>query len=57
MAELDGHRAQILNSAAKTIQHQIRTHIARRRFISLRKASIDIQSVLRGFLLIIYILK
>ncbi|KMZ68017.1 Myosin-11 [Zostera marina] len=48
MAELDGHRAQILNSAAKTIQHQIRTHIARRRFISLRKASIDIQSVLRG---------
>lgn len=54
MAELDAHRAQVLNNAAKAIQRQTRTHIARKRFISLRKASVDIQSVSRGFLLIIY---
>ncbi|KAI3782995.1 hypothetical protein L2E82_13056 [Cichorium intybus] len=48
MAELDGRRAQILNNAAKKIQRKIRTHIARNRFLALRKASISLQSLCRG---------
>lgn len=48
MADLDAQRAQILNTAAKKIQRKIRTHIARNRFIALRKASISMQSLCRG---------
>lgn len=48
MAELDARRAEVLSSAAKTIQRRIRTHIARRRFIALREATIVLQSLCRG---------
>ncbi|GFZ01423.1 myosin family protein with Dil domain-containing protein [Actinidia rufa] len=48
MAELDTRRAEKLNNAAKTIQRKIRTHIARKQFIALRKATICIQSIWRG---------
>jgi hypothetical protein len=48
MAELDARRAEVLSSAAKTIQRRIRTHIARRQFIALRKATIIVQSIWRG---------
>ncbi|XP_031398914.1 myosin-11 isoform X1 [Punica granatum] len=48
MAELDARRAEVLSSAAKTIQRRIRTHIAWKRFIALREASIVLQSVFRG---------
>ncbi|XWS57728.1 hypothetical protein CRYUN_Cryun09bG0198100 [Craigia yunnanensis] len=48
MAELDARRAEVLSNAAKTIQWRIRTHIYRRRFLALRKAAIDLQSVCRG---------
>ncbi|KAA8543344.1 hypothetical protein F0562_021161 [Nyssa sinensis] len=48
MAELDARRALKLNNAAKVIQGQIRTHIARKHFLALRKATICIQSIWRG---------
>ncbi|KAL3531251.1 hypothetical protein ACH5RR_010573 [Cinchona calisaya] len=48
MAELDAQRAQKLNNAAKTIQRQTRTHIARKHFLALQKAAVWIQSVCRG---------
>ncbi|KAK1263833.1 hypothetical protein QJS04_geneDACA009534 [Acorus gramineus] len=48
MAELDARRAEVLSHAAKTIQRQIRTHIARKHFIALRQAAINIQSSCRG---------
>ncbi|KAK6232958.1 hypothetical protein SCA6_003031 [Theobroma cacao] len=48
MAELDARRAEVLSNAAKTIQRRIRTHISRKRFLALRKAAIDLQSVCRG---------
>ncbi|XVE51895.1 hypothetical protein DITRI_Ditri02bG0077600 [Diplodiscus trichospermus] len=48
MAELDARRAEVLGNAARTIQRQIRTHIARKEFISLRGAAINLQSYLRG---------
>ncbi|KAG9452106.1 hypothetical protein H6P81_005010 [Aristolochia fimbriata] len=48
MAELDARRAEVLSNAAKTIQRQIRTHIARKQFIALRKATISVQSLWRG---------
>lgn len=48
MAELDSRRAEVLNTAAKTIQRRIQTHIARKRFIALREATVILQSVCRG---------
>ncbi|KAM4108743.1 hypothetical protein ACB094_03G068500 [Castanea mollissima] len=48
MAELDARRAEVLSNAAKTIQRRIRTHIARKQFIALRKATIVVQSICRG---------
>lgn len=48
MAELDARRAEVLSNAAKTIQHRIRTHNARKQFIALRKATIHVQSLWRG---------
>ena len=51
MAELDARRAEVLGNAARTIQWQIRTYIARKEFISLRGAAINLQSYLRGVFL------
>lgn len=48
MAELDARRAEVLSSAAKTIQRRVRTHYARKRFIALREATIIMQSICRG---------
>ncbi|KAA8534806.1 hypothetical protein F0562_029752 [Nyssa sinensis] len=50
MAELDARRAEVLGNAAKIIQRQTRTYIARKEFISLRKAAIQLQSCWRGIL-------
>ena len=49
MAELDARRAEVIGNAARTIQRQIRTYIARKEFISLRKAAIQTQSHWWGF--------
>ena len=51
MAELDARRAEVLGNAARTIQRQIRTYIARKEFILLRGAAINLQSYLRGVFL------
>ncbi|XP_042488470.1 myosin-17-like [Macadamia integrifolia] len=48
MAGLDARRTEVLSNAARTIQRQIRTHIARKEFVTLRKAAIHLQSYLRG---------
>ncbi|XP_042004370.1 myosin-17-like [Salvia splendens] len=48
MAELDARRAEVLGNAAKTIQRQIRTYIARRDFVVLRRAAIQLQSCWRA---------
>ncbi|KAL3516640.1 hypothetical protein ACH5RR_023542 [Cinchona calisaya] len=48
MAELDARRAEILALAARRIQRQIRTHLTRKEFITLRKAAIDIQKLWRA---------
>ncbi|XP_062073083.1 myosin-9 [Humulus lupulus] len=48
MAELDARRTEILGKSAKIIQLKTRTRIARRRFVSMQKASIDVQSFWRG---------
>ncbi|PIA27770.1 hypothetical protein AQUCO_07600141v1 [Aquilegia coerulea] len=48
MAELDARRAVVLGNAARAIQRQIRTYIARKEFVSLRKAAIHLQSRCRG---------
>ncbi|KAL8500655.1 hypothetical protein ACS0TY_020292 [Phlomoides rotata] len=48
MAELDARRAEVLAHAAKRIQRQIRTHLTRREFIILRKATINFQTLWRA---------
>lgn len=48
MAELDGKRAEVLNNAARVIQRRVRTFLARRHFIAMRKAAICIQAHWRG---------
>ncbi|KAH9626895.1 hypothetical protein KSS87_002295, partial [Heliosperma pusillum] len=50
MAELDGRRAEILNSAAKTIQRKTRTHITRQHFLALCNAAIIMQTFCREYL-------
>ncbi|KAF7824450.1 myosin-12 isoform X1 [Senna tora] len=48
MAELDARRAEVLAKAARCIQRQIRTHLTRKEFITLRKATIYIQKIWRA---------
>lgn len=48
MAELDARRSEVLGAAARTIQRQIRTYIARKEFVKLRKAAISLQSLWRS---------
>ncbi|KAL1546121.1 myosin-11-like isoform X1 [Salvia divinorum] len=48
MAELDARRTEVLSSAAKIIQQRRQTHIARKRFMAMREASIQLQSFCRG---------
>ncbi|XP_022966587.1 myosin-17-like [Cucurbita maxima] len=50
MASLDAKRTEMLSNAARTIQMQIRTFIARKEFVALRKAAIQVQSFTRGVL-------
>lgn len=50
MAELDARRAEVLGNAARIIQRQIRTYIARKEFITTRQAAIQMQSCWRGIL-------
>ncbi|KAG6528917.1 hypothetical protein ZIOFF_011109 [Zingiber officinale] len=48
MAELDTRRMEVLSNAARTIQRQIHTHLARKEFLTLRKASIQLQKLWRA---------
>ncbi|XP_048602460.1 myosin-17 isoform X1 [Brassica napus] len=48
MAELDARRAEVLGNAARRIQRQSRTFIARKEFRALRGAAIVLQSNVRG---------
>ncbi|XP_022991847.1 myosin-12 isoform X2 [Cucurbita maxima] len=48
MAEMDARRTEILASAIRRIQRQIRTHLTRKEFIALRKATIHMQKLWRG---------
>jgi hypothetical protein len=48
MAELDARRAEVLSNAVRLIQRRIRTHLMRKDFISLKKASIQTQKFWRG---------
>ncbi|KMS96868.1 hypothetical protein BVRB_8g199440 [Beta vulgaris subsp. vulgaris] len=50
MAELDTRRIEVLGNAARKIQRHARTYIARREFISIRNAAVQIQSCCRGVL-------
>ncbi|XWS31345.1 hypothetical protein CRYUN_Cryun23aG0068500 [Craigia yunnanensis] len=48
MAELDTRRSEVLGRSASIIQRKIRSFLARRSFIMLRRSVLQIQSVCRG---------
>nr|AAB71529.1 unconventional myosin [Helianthus annuus] len=48
MAELDARRAEVLGNAARVIQRQMRTYIAQKEYISIRKAAIQLQACWRA---------
>ncbi|KAL2488045.1 Myosin-6 [Forsythia ovata] len=48
MAELDARRTEVLGRSASIIQRKIRSHMAQKSFILLRRSAIQIQSVCRG---------
>lgn len=50
IGSLDSRRAEVLDSAAKYIQHRFRTFIARRDFVSVRAAACVLQAYCRGTL-------
>lgn len=52
MADLDARRTRVLANAAKTVQRQIRTYIARKEFLLFREAAIHLQSRCRGTILL-----
>ncbi|KAG0453292.1 hypothetical protein HPP92_025956 [Vanilla planifolia] len=50
LAELDARRTEILGRSARIIQRKARSYLARRSFILLRKAAVQLQSSCRGHL-------
>lgn len=48
MAELDTRRSEVLGKSASIIQRKIRSHLARRSFVLLRKAALQLQAACRG---------
>ncbi|KAL6851666.1 hypothetical protein ACP4OV_020230 [Aristida adscensionis] len=50
MAELDARRTEVRNKAARVIQSRFRTHVAREKFLVLRRTSISFQSFVRVML-------
>ncbi|GMN50399.1 hypothetical protein TIFTF001_019550 [Ficus carica] len=48
MADLDARRSEVLGKSASIIQRKIRSYLARRSFISLRRSALQIQAVCRG---------
>ncbi|EES03165.2 hypothetical protein BDA96_03G215100 [Sorghum bicolor] len=50
MADLDARRAEVLGRAARIIQRQICTYIARKQFAELKRSAMQLQSFVRGTL-------
>jgi len=48
MADLDARRAEVLGRAARIIQRQICTYIAKKQFVELKKSATQLQSFIRG---------
>ncbi|KAF3791934.1 Myosin-8 [Nymphaea thermarum] len=48
MAELDARRTEVLGRAAAVIQRKVRSYMARRSFIALRRSTIKMQALWRG---------
>ena len=51
MAELDARRTEVRNTAARGVQSQFRSHVAREQFLMRRNASVCLQSFVRGKLI------
>jgi myosin-5 len=52
MAELDARRNEVLGRSASMIQRKVRSFLAQKSFIALRRAALQIQTVCRGELIL-----
>lgn len=48
MAELDTRRSEVLGKSASIIQRKIRSYLARRSFVLLRRSALQLQAACRG---------
>lgn len=48
MADLDARRSEVLGRSASIIQRKVRSYLAKRSFIAIRRAAIQLQAVCRG---------
>jgi myosin-5 len=48
MAELDAHRSEVLGRSASIIQRKVRSYLARKSYVLLRRSVIQIQAACRG---------
>jgi myosin V len=56
MAELDARRNEVLGRSASMIQRKVRSFLAQKSFLALRRSALQIQTICRGeivFLIII----
>lgn len=50
MAELDARRTEVLGRSASIIQRKVRSYMAQKSFMLLRRSALQLQSVCRGTL-------
>lgn len=50
MADLDARRTEVLGRSASIIQRKVRSYLAKRSFIVVRKTAIQLQAICRGIM-------
>jgi myosin-5 len=53
MAELDARRNEVLGRSASMIQRKVRSFLAKKSFIALRRSAVQIQTVCRGVIFVL----
>ncbi len=54
MAELDARRNEVLGRSANMIQRKVRSFLAQKNFIKLRRSAVQLQTICRGEIFICY---
>jgi myosin V len=56
MAELDAHRNEVLGRSASMIQRKVRSFLAQKSFLALRRSALQIQTICRGEIILLSLL-